>query len=136
MSHIEQGNYRGKHDSDATVKDQITKAVEAKARDTRLSCAAASHISDDLGVPMEQVGQAADLLEVKVDKCQLGLFGYTQSKGKKRIMEPAKDVSPELEVAIRARLQSGKLPCTAQWEIAKDSAFRKWRCARLPTVWE
>lgn len=125
MAHIEQGNYRGKHDTDASVNRQLIEAVEAKARETRISCAAASRIAEELGVPMEEVGKAADFLEIKVEKCQLGLFGFTHSKGKKRIMEPADEVSPSLEQAIRNRLENGKLPCLAQWEIAEEHGIAK-----------
>ena len=125
MSHIDQGNYRGKHDTTVRVSETIRKAVEAKAKDTRLSCAAASQIAKELDISMEEVGKAADFLEIKVDRCQLGLFGYTRSKGKKRIMEPANDVDPRLEAAIRNRLQNGKLPCLAQWEIATELGIKK-----------
>ena len=125
MSHIDQGNYRGKHDATATVNERISDAVQEKAKETRLSCAAAAKIAEELDVSMEEVGTAADFLEIKVNKCQLGLFGYTHSKGKKRIMEPATNVEPKLEAAIRARLQNGKLPCLAQWEIAKELGVKK-----------
>ncbi len=123
--HINQGDYRGKHSTDAKLDERIATEIKQRARDTRLSCAAGAHIAEELGVPMEQVGRAADLLEVKVSKCQLGLFGYKQSQGKSRIMEPAEEVSPDLEEAIRAALEDGKLPCASAWEVANRFGLSK-----------
>ena len=74
---------------------------------------------------MDEIGRVADLLEIKIDKCQLGLFGYAKSEGKHRIMAPAESVSPELEAAIRDFIEDGKLPCAAAWKIADKYSIGK-----------
>ncbi len=124
-THINQGDYHGKHPSGTELDEQIAKAIKARAEDTRLSCRAGFHIAEDLGVTMEAVGRNADLLEIKVKKCQLGLFGYSKTKGKSRIMEPADTVAPELQEAIRSALEGGKLPCASAWEIASKHGISK-----------
>jgi hypothetical protein len=61
------------------------------------------------------VGKAADELGVRLARCQLGLFGYGEPR---RIVEPAAEVSPELERAIREGLILDRLPCAVAWAIA------------------
>jgi hypothetical protein len=120
MSHIEQGNYGTKHSGDAKADDSIRTAIEKRLDDSHFSCGAAESISKELSVSMEAVGEVADLMEVKIDKCQLGLFGYTRTKGTKRIMEPMENVDEALSTAIKGALQDGRLSCASAWEIAKE----------------
>ncbi|MCP4675727.1 MAG: hypothetical protein GY854_09520 [Deltaproteobacteria bacterium] len=124
-THINQGDYGKKHPQNTQLNERIAEAIKARADDTRLACSAGAHIAEDLGVTMEEVGRAADLIEVKVSKCQLGLFGYGKTKNKSRIMEPADTVAPELEEAIRGALDGGKLPCASAWEIASKHGISK-----------
>lgn len=124
-THIEQGDYRGKHPQGTELDERIAEAIRNKSEASTISCKAASRISEELGVSMKEVGRNADLLEIKVEQCLLGLFGYTRLRGKKRIMEPAKKVSAELEDAIRKSLVNGKLPCASAWEIARVQGVSK-----------
>jgi hypothetical protein len=64
---------------------------------------------------MLEVGVTIDLLEIRLKRCQLGLFGYGQKKG---VVKPAVKVSTELEKAIHGALADGRLPCLAAWKIA------------------
>ena len=57
-----------------------------------------------------------------ISKCQLGLFGY---QPKRCIVEPAKNISKDLEEGIRGGLEDGKLSCVTAWRIAKDLGVRK-----------
>jgi actin-like ATPase involved in cell morphogenesis len=124
-THIEQGDYRGKHRKDAPIDERIAEAIRNRAEEKRITCKRATRISEELGVTVEEVGRTADLLEIKVEQCQLGLFGYTRTKRKKSIMKPAEAVSKELETAIRGALVQGKLPCAAAWKIADEQGISK-----------
>ncbi len=53
-----------------------------------------------------------------VSRCQLGLFGYEQQKGK--ILRPEEKFTPELEKDIHGRLSDGRLPCADAWKIAAE----------------
>lgn len=125
MSHIEQGNYRTKHGQNAPVDQRVCEAIKGRAEDGRLSCAGASALAQELDVTMEEVGRNADLLEIKIDRCQLGLFGYGRTKGKHSIVEPPEQVSDELETAIRGALSDGKLTCVDSWTIAEGHRISK-----------
>jgi len=125
MTHVEQGKYRGKHSGDQELDERIAEEIKKVKKEERLACAAASRIADNLGVSMEAVGVAADLLEIKIEQCQLGLFGYGRTKGKHSIVELPESVSPDLEKSIRGVLVDERLPCLAAWNIADQHGVTK-----------
>jgi hypothetical protein len=69
-----------------------------------------------------KVGETLDLLEIRLKRCQLGLFGFA---GKKLIVEPAAEVSPELEKAIRGSLADRRLSCLSAWKIADEMGIAR-----------
>ena len=122
MTRSDRGNYKRKHPDGTQVDARVAAAVADGAGDDGLGCKSAEQIAATLGVSLADVGVAADLGEVRIQRCQLGLFGY--GKGKPGIIvEPAEQVSAELSAAIDARLENGKLPCLAAWEIAAEKGL-------------
>lgn len=101
---------------------RIAHQVRERAQEGELSCAMAFRIAENLEVNPLEVGQSADELEVRLNRCQLGLFGYD---GEERIVHPAESVSPELELAIREGLVVGRLPCAVAWALATRFDVRK-----------
>jgi hypothetical protein len=118
MTHSDAGRYAAKHATGGSPDEKIAAAVRAKIAAGELACADAERISIELGTTMAEVGRTVDLLEIRIGRCQLGLFGYDGPGG--RIVRPAEGVEPGLAAAIRGRLSDGKLPCIAAWEIAAD----------------
>jgi hypothetical protein len=118
MTHADKGRYAAKHAPGTAPDETIAAAVKTRMEAGKLACAAAEQIGAELGVPMANVGRTADLLEIRIDHCQLGLFGYDAPGG--RIIHPDDAVAPELEKAIRGRLAGGRLPCAAAWAIAAE----------------
>jgi hypothetical protein len=108
------------------MDEQIAAAIRERAQDGKLRCAQAFRIAEELGVAPLAVGQAADDLNVRLTRCQLGLFGYDEQK---RVAEPADEVSPELEQAIREGLILGRLPCAVAWAIAARFGMPKLHVA-------
>jgi PIN domain nuclease of toxin-antitoxin system len=45
----------------------------------------------------------------------LGLFGYGETK---KIVQPAKEITPELKESITSALKEERLSCAAAWEIS------------------
>ncbi len=125
MTHIDQGNYKGKHPDNLRSNQRIVAAIQQNQQDNRVTCANCERIADELQVSLEEVGREADLLEIKVTQCQLGLFGWGRIRGRSRIMEPAKNVSSQLETAIRDNLDDGKLTCVASWAIAEQLGVQR-----------
>ena len=98
----------------ARIKDSLTEG--------RLPCASAFKIARRLEVGPQQVGEMADELNVKISRCQLGLFGYGP-EGKP--LEPMQEVEGELEARIRDGLVEGALPCATAWDIASELTMKR-----------
>jgi hypothetical protein len=116
MTHEDRGHYAGKHPADRPLNPAVVEAVRNRAVDKEISCNAAFEIAAELGVPPGEIGFTLDMLEIRIVRCQLGLFGYGP---RKKVIKPAASVSPELEAAIRQALTHGRLPCKNAWEIAE-----------------
>jgi hypothetical protein len=121
MTHEDAGHYAAKHKG-AKLNEKIAAKVREKMSDDILSCGAAHVIAKELNVAASEVGITLDLLEVRIGKCQLGLFGYG---GKKRIVRPADKVEPELQKEIESLLVDGRLPCKAAWDIAEKFKMKR-----------
>ena len=104
------------------MNERIAEAIKEALLEGHLPCAAAFAISERLGVEPLDVGKEADVLDVRLCKCQLGLFGYgSKAEGTHRRVVPMDDVPPSLEQGIRDALDGdGNLSCAAAWRIAEE----------------
>lgn len=122
MAHEDAGNYSAKHGPESKLNREVAQAIEMKAVQGEIACADAAGIATALNVSMSEVGVAVDLMEIRISKCQLGLFGYGR---KKMTIKPAETVSYDLEKAVRDALVNGRLPCAVAWEIAQRFGIPK-----------
>ncbi|MGD1968239.1 MAG: hypothetical protein PVI49_04600 [Desulfobacterales bacterium] len=114
--------FANKHDSDAKIDERIKNALEQQTKNNEVPCAVAFKIAETLQVSPSDVGKTADLLEMTLAKCQLGLFGY---KPNKKIVKAKAPENSDLEKAIRDALIDGKLPCRKAWDIARSQDLSK-----------
>jgi hypothetical protein len=117
MTQEDKGHYAAKHQN-AKLDERLAAAVRLKTIEGKLNCSAAERLAAELEVPMAEIGLTADLLEINIIGCQLGLFGHTLEE---KCVKPAEEVSPMLETVIRSRLAGGPegpMPCAAAWDIA------------------
>ncbi len=126
MTHEDRGHYAKKHPPDRTVKPGLADTLKKTITEDGITCAAAHKVAADAGEPPAEVGVALDFLETPITKCQLGLFGY---RPKKKIVEPAENVDPETEAAIRRHLANDRLPCASAWKIAEELGMNKIQVA-------
>jgi hypothetical protein len=122
MTHADADRYAAKHPEDRKLNKKIAAAVQKRAAGGEINCADATAIAENLRMAMPEVGATIDLLEIRLKRCQLGLFGYGS---KKLIVEPAAEVSRELETAIRDNLVDGCLPCVSAWGIADRAGLSR-----------
>lgn len=116
--------FAAKHSADDRPDPAVADAVASKAKDGRISCAAAFEIAGRLGADPAAVGKTLDLLNLRLIKCQLGLFGYEPQK---KIASPPQTSPPELLEALRGSLQDGRLPCVRAWALAEKFQLPKLR---------
>jgi hypothetical protein len=53
---------------------RIVEALQERAEDGRIACAAACRIAEELDVPTQEVGRTANELKIKIINCSLGCF--------------------------------------------------------------
>lgn len=56
------------------VPEGLLTKVEGASRDGKISCTVARRLAEEMGVPVRQVGEAADELGIKIYACELGCF--------------------------------------------------------------
>jgi hypothetical protein len=122
MTSANGGHYGRKHGPEAVADPMIRDALLKWAADGRLPCAVAFDVAKRLGVTPGAVGRTADLMDLRLTKCQLGLFGYAPRKS---IVKAAGYVAKALEQAIREALVNDRLPCDRAWEIAEMCGMHK-----------
>lgn len=115
MTHKDSGNY-GEKRKDMPLNETIANKIKENIQGNSISCIEAHTIAEKLNVDPAEVGVAIDILEIRINKCQLGLFGY---ENKKNIPLLTEKVSPDMESTIKSSLSDGKLKCIDAWNIAK-----------------
>ena len=122
MTHEDAGDYSKKHGSQDKPDARLAAALQEHIQGGQISCSPAFKVVAALGATAAEVGKTIDLLNIKLGKCQLGLFGYSPERS---IVKPAESVAPELEQAIRGQLVNGRLPCAGAWKIAEELRIKK-----------
>ena len=122
MAHEDAGHYAAKHPEGTEAKQEITQQLLKKIVDGKISCAAAHAIAVKLKVAPQEVGVAIDLMEARIHKCQLGLFGYHPQK---RIVKSVATPSPDVRAAVEAVLANRRIACKKCWNIAAHLGKKK-----------
>lgn len=94
---------------------ELQKAILSSAQNNRLSCSMAFQLAQHLNIEPIEIGGACDRLDIKLVRCQLGLFGHDD---KKRLVSPQKEPDAVLRDAIINALVNKRLPCITAWSIA------------------
>jgi len=118
MAHEDAGKYAAKHPPGTPRNEQIAKAIREKSPGGELACAMGEKISKELKVNISEVGITADLLELKVKECQLGLFGWGDKPNHGKDIQAADSVSVEIKSALEKAAEKGGVTCAALWAIA------------------
>lgn len=118
MAHEDAGKYAAKHPAGTTVNEQIAKAIREKSPGGKLACAAGEKISKELNVSIAEVGVTADLLEMKIKECQLGLFGWGEKPHHGKDIRAADPAPAQTRSALEKVAVNGTVSCAALWKIA------------------
>jgi hypothetical protein len=115
MTHEDKGKFFAKHPKGTKIDDDLKKEILEQVKNNSISCKKAEEIAEEMGFSLEETGRTIDILNIKINKCQLGLFGYGETQ---KIVQPAKEIPPELKENITSALENERLSCAAAWEIA------------------
>jgi hypothetical protein len=118
MAHEDAGKYAAKHPPGTTLNERIAKAIREKTSGGKLVCAMGEKISKELKVGIAEVGITADLLEMKIKECQLGLFGWGGKPNHGKDIRAAASLTAEIKSAIEQAAVNGMVNCAALWTIA------------------
>lgn len=120
MGHQDKGHYALKHQG-KTLDKTIAITLSASAEKGQLTCSAAHRAAAQLNVSPEEIGMNADLMELRLTRCKLGLFGYgtDESAGKTgKSLDPDIEISMSLDRELDQKSSSNIISCKRCWEIA------------------
>jgi hypothetical protein len=115
MTHDDKGHFAAKHPAGTLLDPQVEAGIKENSQKGSITCAAAHGLAKKLNLDPAKIGIGIDLLEYRIAKCQLGLFGYSPQK---KIVKAARQVDPDLASEIRSKLIDDRLPCSAAWQLA------------------
>jgi hypothetical protein len=115
MSKDKPQKFSDKHKAAEKPNPEITSKIEHRSKNTEIPCARVFEIVEETGFLPADIGKNIDLMNYKLIKCQLGLFGYTPEK---KIVNAQDTPNNDLKNAIKNALVNEKLPCQSAWEIA------------------
>jgi len=122
MAHEDAGHYAAKHPG-GKIDKAIAAAIAGKEKEGRITCVAAHAIAKKQVCSPKVVGMNIDLLEKRIRRCQLGLFGYDLKK--KKAVKPAALVTKTLKTAIRKAMDGNCITCQTAWELAKHMGLTR-----------
>ena len=125
MTHEDAGKYSTKHRSGIIINKQVARMVREKSPGGEIACVTCEKISKELEVEISEVGITVDLLEIKIKKCQLGLFGYGKKPNHGKGIQAVDSVSYEMKCAIEEAAENGKVTCAALWTIADQLGTKR-----------
>jgi hypothetical protein len=129
MAHPPNPHYASKHPSTARAKPKLAAAIEHRRSAEGLTCEAAFRLAAELGVTAEEIGRTADLTEVRLIRCQLGLFGWPETPTEQTT--PPEPMRTAIAAAIEDELVDGGLPCARAWAIADTHGLPRMAVAAV-----
>ncbi len=122
MAHPHNGDYSRKHSAGRKAKPRLVEALEKRAKNNSLTCAAAHKLSSDSGETPAEVGFSMDLMGIRITQCQLGLFGYVPEK---KIVKPSHIIDANLKQALEKETVNRRLPCKTAWDLSDKLGIEK-----------
>ncbi len=108
------------------MDERIHQAITERLQDGQLPCNRAFAIARLLAVEPLDVGMTANDADIRISRCQLGLFGYgPKAEGKHKIVHPMEEVPEHLAARLRAAAEGAGITCEAVWQVADGLGFKR-----------
>jgi hypothetical protein len=121
MTHEDAGHYAKKHQG-RQIDPALAEALGKRAENGTITCAAVHAAAAEFKVPPVEAGIQADLLELRLVRCSLGLFGYGDEKNK---VTPLEHVPEALARRLDAAAPEGRISCLDCWTLAGEMNLKK-----------
>lgn len=128
MSAHNKSHYSKKHSPDACPNPEIEKEIQHQCEKQVISCVRAFKIAEKLNVKPMEVGRTADLMNIRLVKCQLGLFGY---KPENKIVKDEQTSNQALQDAVTRKSENKRLACEKAWQIADRLHISKLKVSNV-----
>lgn len=100
----------------------LEKELKIAAEQNKITCETAHQFAKKYAVTPKEIGQALNSLSIRIDKCQLGLFGYGPAK---KNFDPSIEISSENKDKILKTQKNGRVSCLKCWELAVELQFSR-----------
>nr|NIV28207.1 hypothetical protein [Anaerolineae bacterium] len=108
------------------MDERLHQAMLERLQDGQLPCNQAHAIAQALDLEPLAVGFAANDADIRISRCQLGLFGYgPKAEGKHKIVHPMDKVPERLAARLRAAADRDQITCEAIWKAADGLGFKR-----------
>ena len=121
MTHEDAGHYAKKHQNVEIDKD-IEEKLKKNSEEGNISCPMVHSIAKTLSTTPDNIGVQADLLEMRILHCQIGLFGW-EPLGK--LIDKSIEISESLEQELEKNIKDNRITCSGCWDIAKKLKIKK-----------
>ena len=121
MTHEDAGHYAKKH-QDVEIDKDIEEKLKKNSEKGNISCPIVHSIANKLSTTPDTIGIQADLLEMRILHCQIGLFGW-EPLGK--LIDKSIDISEALEQELEKTIVDNRITCLGCWDIAKKLKIKK-----------
>ena len=128
MSAHKKSHYSKKHSPNSRPDPEIEKEIKHQCEKQEISCFRAFKIAEQLNVPPIEVGRTADLMNIQVVKCQLGLFGHTPEN---KIVKAEQTSNHALQDAVTGTSENNRLTCEKAWQIADRLNISKLKVSNV-----
>ncbi len=121
-------HFSKKHSPDLRPDPKIEKEMNHQCEKQEISCFRAFKIAEQLNVTPMEVGRTADLMNIQVVKCQLGLFGYQPEN---KIVRAEQTSNHALQDAVTETSENNRLTCEKAWQIAERLNISKLKVSNV-----
>ncbi len=128
MSANKKSLYSEKHRPNLRPDPRIEIEIKKRCEKQEISCVRAFEIADRLNVKPMEVGRTADLMNIQLVKCQLGLFGY---KPEKKIVRAEETSNQALLDEVIGSSENNRLTCEKAWQIADQLNIGKRKVSNV-----